>query len=72
MHSGGTLSQRELIARAFAGDDVAAEFEADKAAETLEELPKIETPSLMPGWVAWANQQREPRWMAAAKAKAER
>lgn len=34
------MSQAELIKRAFAGDDVQAEFEAVKAAEVEEELPK--------------------------------
>jgi len=34
------LSQAELIKRAFAGDDVQADFEAAKAAEVEEELPK--------------------------------
>ncbi len=33
-------SQAELIKRAFAGDDVQADFEAAKAAEVEEELPK--------------------------------
>ena len=31
--AGGGMSQRELIAEAFAGDDVVAEFEADKRTE---------------------------------------
>ena len=39
-HSGNELSQAELIKRAFAGDDVQAEFDAAKAAEIEEELPK--------------------------------
>lgn len=34
------MSQAELIKRAFAGDDVQADFEASKAAEVEEELPK--------------------------------
>ena len=34
------MSQAELIKRAFAGDDVQADFEAAKAAEVEEELPK--------------------------------
>ena len=38
--AGNELSQAELIKRAFAGDDVQAEFDAAKAAEVEEELPK--------------------------------
>ena len=38
--TGNELSQAELIKRAFAGDDVHAEFDAAKAAEIEEELPK--------------------------------
>lgn len=66
------MSQRALIAEAFAGDDVAAEFEAEKAAEAEKELPKIDEPSLLPGWGAWASHQKEPKWLAEAKLKAER
>ena len=36
------MTQQQLIARAFAGDDVAAEFEAEKEAEAEAEGPKIE------------------------------
>lgn len=68
---GGKRSQRDLIAQAFAGDDVAAEFEAGKEAEIAADLPKVETPSQLPGWGTWASQQREPAWMIAARAKAE-
>ena len=38
--TGVELSQAELIKRAFAGDDVQADFEAEKATEVAEELPK--------------------------------
>jgi len=38
--AGVELSQAELIKRAFAGDDVQADFEAAKAAEVEEELPQ--------------------------------
>lgn len=72
MPAGNDLTQRELIARAFAGDNVAAEFEADKEAEAERELPKIEAPSVLPGWGAWASNQKEPKWLAAAKLKVER
>lgn len=42
------LSQEELIRRAFAGDDVQAEFAAAKAAEVEGELPQVRGPSLPP------------------------
>ncbi len=38
---GGGLSQAQLIRRAFAGDDVAAEFAASKAEEIEGELLKV-------------------------------
>lgn len=34
------MTQADLIKRAFAGDDVQADFEAAKAAEVEEEVPK--------------------------------
>lgn len=71
-HAGTQLSQRELIARAFAGDDVQAEFEEAKSREAEEEAPKVDAPSLLPGWGAWAGQQRTPGWMAKAQDKAQR
>jgi U3 small nucleolar RNA-associated protein 14 len=61
---------RQLLAAAFAGDDVEGEFEADKAAEVAAELPAAEVEGQLPGWGAWSGQQREPAWMAAARAKA--
>ncbi|PRW50835.1 U3 small nucleolar RNA-associated 14-like protein A [Chlorella sorokiniana] len=71
------LSQQDLIRRAFAGDDVAAEFAAAKAAEVEEELPQVEeelpqedVPGMLPGWGTWAGQQREPQWVTDAKRKA--
>ena len=42
--AGTEMSQAELIKRAFAGDDVQADFEASKAAEVEEELPKQASP----------------------------
>lgn len=52
-----------LIAEAFAGDDVVAEFEAEKAADAAEEAPHIEDPCLLPGWGAWAvHQKQKPAW----------
>lgn len=69
---GGADAQRALLRRAFASDDVAAEFAAEKAAQVEEQLPKEEVPGLMPGWGLWADQQREPKWMAEARLKAAR
>ena len=66
------MSQRELIAQAFAGDDVVAEFQEEKDTEIEKELPKTETASLLPGWGTWADKQKEPQWMIAAKQKADR
>eukprot|EP00983_Pelagomonas_calceolata_P131660 1161798-Pelagomonas_calceolata.AAC.16 len=54
------------------GDDVEAEFAADKAAEVGAELPHIEEPSTLPGWGVWQDQQRNPKWMKQAKEKAQR
>ncbi|CAG9464190.1 unnamed protein product [Pedinophyceae sp. YPF-701] len=69
---GGDARQRALIAEAFAGDDVAAEFAEAKRREAEEELPKIETPTVMPGWGMWSDQQREPAWMRRERDKAEK
>lgn len=62
--------QRQLLAAAFAGDDVEADFAADKAAEVAGELPSDQVEGQLPGWGTWKTQQREPAWMTAAKAKA--
>lgn len=72
MVTGLQLTQKELIAMAFAGDNVTADFEAEKEAEAENELPKLEAPSTLPGWGAWASSQREPEWLAAAKLKVEK
>jgi U3 small nucleolar RNA-associated protein 14 len=64
-------SQRDLIARAFAGDDVEAEFAAEKSAAVEEELPAVDAPVQLPGWGGWSGQQREPKWMQDARSKAE-
>ena len=44
--SGVDLSQRELVALAFAGDNVQAEFAADTAEA---EAPIVDAPSQLPG-----------------------
>lgn len=47
-----SFSQRELVARAFANDDVVAEFEEEKLAEIEEDGDKVEDLTL-PGWGSW-------------------
>ncbi|KAK9812342.1 hypothetical protein WJX73_003829 [Symbiochloris irregularis] len=69
---GQGMTQRELIAAAFAGDDVQAQFDADKAAEAEAEAPPVEEPSQLPGWGNWADRQREPAWLLSAKAQAQK
>ena len=67
--------QRALLARAFAGDDVAAAFDAEKAGEVEAELPKTEVPKQMPGWGGWAEDQARrptPKWQIDAERKAKR
>ena len=68
-------SRRALLARAFAGDDVVAAFDAEKAAEVEAELPKVETPKRMPGWGGWAEDQAKrppPKWQVEAEKAAAR
>ncbi|KAI8639865.1 small-subunit processome [Parasitella parasitica] len=48
-----SFSQRELVARAFANDDVVTEFKDEKMAEVEEDGDKIEDLTL-PGWGSWA------------------
>ncbi|KAL8278691.1 hypothetical protein RQP46_008983 [Phenoliferia psychrophenolica] len=47
------FKQRELVAKAFAGDDVVADFEAEKRREIERDAPKEEDNTL-PGWGAWS------------------
>lgn len=47
-----SFSQRELVARAFANDDVVAEFEEEKMAEIEEDGDQVEDLTL-PGWGSW-------------------
>ncbi len=55
---------------AFAGDDVAADFAAQKAEEAAEEAPPVELHVGLPGWGSWANPHRMAREAAAAAQKA--
>ncbi|GBG74923.1 hypothetical protein CBR_g19437 [Chara braunii] len=64
---GGALgSQRDLIRRAFAGDDVQAEFDELKMQAVDEEVPLGEGPVHIPGWGQWTRVQERrgpPEWM---------
>jgi len=68
-------SQADLIHRAFAGDDVEAEFEKDKMEVLNEENPEPEKPVLLPGWGQWTHVQQKrgpPSWMLEEHDKAKR
>jgi len=59
-------SQADLVHRAFATDDVEAQFEKDKLDVLNEENPEPEKPLLLPGWGQWTNVQKKngvPSWM---------
>ncbi|SCV71886.1 BQ2448_4580 [Microbotryum intermedium] len=47
------IQQRELVAKAFAGDDVVAEFEEEKRREIERDAPK-EIDNTLPGWGSWS------------------
>ena len=49
------ISQAEIIRRAFAGDDVEAEFEAEKKATVADEDDKI-IDNTLPGWGNWVGE----------------
>jgi Utp14 protein len=49
------------MAAAFAGDDVVAEFEEQKADAAKETIQDVEDPQALPGWGTWANSKREPK-----------
>ncbi|UZJ55389.1 hypothetical protein CBS101457_004709 [Exobasidium rhododendri] len=46
------MRQRDLVAEAFAGDDVTAEFEAEKSAIMEADAPQV-IDTTLPGWGAW-------------------
>jgi U3 small nucleolar RNA-associated protein 14 len=56
------VSSKEALLAAFAGDDVAAEFEKDKAEVIQEAVAAVEEPTALPGWGVWAGSKREPRY----------
>ncbi|CAO1634421.1 unnamed protein product [Parajaminaea phylloscopi] len=63
------FSQRDLIAEAFAGDDVAADFAAEKARIAAEDAPK-EIDNSLPGWGSWGGKGvKTNRKSGAAKRK---
>eukprot|EP00898_Chlorokybus_atmophyticus_P006709 jgi/Chlat1/7039/Chrsp56S06716 len=73
LDTGDTLTQQEIIRRAFAGDDVQADFDAEKQAAVEEELPKIEGPMALPGWGQWATQKhRKPKFAVKAEEEAKK
>ena len=68
------MNNTDLMRRAFADDDIEAEFEKEKLADIDAELPNVDAPKNLPGWGAWGSDQRVPKWMkdAEKKAKAEK
>ncbi|XP_057822016.2 uncharacterized protein C57A7.06 [Cryptomeria japonica] len=62
----GVGSQADLIQRAFAADDVEAEFEQAKAEAVNEEVPTSEIVDSLPGWGQWTHIQQKkglPSWI---------
>ena len=49
------MRNQALTAKGFAGDDVVAEFDAEKKA-TITEEETTETTSILPGWGAWTGE----------------
>ncbi|MEW5305610.1 MAG: hypothetical protein WDW36_008141 [Sanguina aurantia] len=65
-------AQLDLVRAAFAGDDVEAEFEADKAEDVAGELPSDKTAAALPGWGSWGSQGPSRRETAIAKLAADK
>ncbi|CAG8795936.1 16578_t:CDS:10 [Gigaspora margarita] len=53
------FTQRELVARAFANDNVVEEFESEKQAIIEEDMPK-EIDITLPGWGTWGGKGVKP------------
>ncbi|KAK0521653.1 hypothetical protein OC834_006583 [Tilletia horrida] len=68
MGRGIAFTQRDLVAEAFAGDDVAAQFAEEKRALVEADAPKEEDNSL-PGWGSWSG--KGVKHSAAQKARLE-
>ena len=67
--------QARLIQMAFAGDDVAAEFEEEKERAMEEEGEEVEEAASLPGWGQWTEVQKrkgEPAWMVKEREEAKR
>ena len=63
-------SRREKKAIAnmtFVDEDVLEEFKKEKEDATGGELPQLQEFNIMPGWGAWSDQQRKPKWMIKAE-----
>ncbi|KAH7291111.1 hypothetical protein KP509_29G001000 [Ceratopteris richardii] len=59
-------SQLELIQRAFAGDDVEADFQQMKVEALNDEVPLGESVLSLPGWGQWTDVQKKkgpPQWI---------
>lgn len=60
-HGAIVLRQADLVAQAFAGDDVVVEFENSKAADVERDAPR-DIDETLPGWGTWTgNGVRKPR-----------
>ncbi|ORX98593.1 small-subunit processome [Basidiobolus meristosporus CBS 931.73] len=62
------FTQRDLVQRAFANDNVVEEFEEEKAREVEEDAPKDEDVTL-PGWGHWVGQgvkSKQPKFIKKA------
>ncbi|KAI5070101.1 hypothetical protein GOP47_0014444 [Adiantum capillus-veneris] len=73
--SSENASQAELIQRAFAGDDVEADFEHMKSEALNEEVPLGEAALNLPGWGQWTDVQKKrgpPLWMVKQQEELER
>ncbi|KAJ9151235.1 U3 small nucleolar RNA-associated protein 14 [Pleurostoma richardsiae] len=55
LHLPLALRDHELVARAFAGEDVVGEFEAEKAAAASEDDEKV-VDNTLPGWGSWVGE----------------
>lgn len=65
------LSQRDLIAEAFAGDDVQADFALSKAKTIAEDAPQ-EVDDNLPGWGSWGGKGAKKHTKSGAARRRER
>uniref|UniRef100_A0A6U9R434 U3 small nucleolar RNA-associated protein 14 n=1 Tax=Picocystis salinarum TaxID=88271 RepID=A0A6U9R434_9CHLO len=60
--------EKQAIANmSFVDEDVLEEFKNEKDDATGGELPQLQEFNIMPGWGAWSDQQRKPKWMIKAE-----